>query len=112
MLFRSVSIWLPGGAAAADHVAPRNQMETMLADIWSEVLHARRVGIYDDLFDLGADSIHIFQICARCARSGLNVAPRDLLRRRTVAELAVNLEPPSSAKRTIARVSRDNFRGR
>ena len=100
------------GAAVADHVPPRNETETTLAGIWSEVLHAERVGIHDDLFDLGADSIHIFQICARCARAGLNVAPRDLLRRRTVAELAETLEALPSAKRTIARVSRENFRGR
>jgi len=102
----------PGRVAAADAVAPRNETEKTLAAIWGEVLHAERVGIHDDLFDLGADSIHVFQICARCARAGLNVAPRDLLRKRTVAELAETLTPQSAAKPTIARVSRESYRNR
>ncbi|HEX8117975.1 MAG TPA: amino acid adenylation domain-containing protein, partial [Pyrinomonadaceae bacterium] len=37
--------------------AARNAVEEMLSDLWREVLGVERVGIHDDFFDLGGDSI-------------------------------------------------------
>jgi len=48
----------PGaGEAAAEFVAPRTQVEEVLAGIWSEVLHRDRVGSGDDFFALGGHSL-------------------------------------------------------
>lgn len=46
-----------GLAQAATCVAPRNSIEEILAEIWCEVLRLEQVGIYEDFFELGGDSL-------------------------------------------------------
>jgi amino acid adenylation domain-containing protein/non-ribosomal peptide synthase protein (TIGR01720 family)/FkbM family methyltransferase len=70
------------------YVAPRNATEEILARIWSEVLKVERVGIHDNFFQLGGDSILNIQIVARAHRAGLRLSPSQLFKRPTVAELA------------------------
>lgn len=53
----NVSEVLSGG-----YVAPRNQTETRLAEIWQEVLEVDQVGIHDDFFELGGDSLLAIRI--------------------------------------------------
>jgi amino acid adenylation domain-containing protein len=69
-------------------VAPRNPMEQNLADIWAQVLGLDKVSVDDNLFELGADSIHLFQITSRANQAGLKVAPRQLLEHRTISAVA------------------------
>ena len=45
--------------------APRTPLEERLAEIWAQVLEIERVGIYDDFFQLGGDSILAAQLLAR-----------------------------------------------
>ena len=68
--------------------APRNQVEKTLARIWSNVLGVERVGVHDNFFDLGGDSILSIQIIARANQAGLGLTPRQLFQHQTVAELA------------------------
>ncbi|MDY7093719.1 MAG: non-ribosomal peptide synthase/polyketide synthase, partial [Acidobacteriota bacterium] len=72
----------------AGYEAPRNPLEQTLAEIWSEVLRVERVGIHDDFFELGGDSILSIQITSRAHRQGLRVTPRQVFEHPTVAELA------------------------
>ncbi|HEY0169900.1 MAG TPA: alpha/beta fold hydrolase, partial [Pyrinomonadaceae bacterium] len=44
-------------AARGEHVAPRTPTEAALAGMWAEILRAERVGVTDDFFALGGDSI-------------------------------------------------------
>jgi amino acid adenylation domain-containing protein len=87
--------------AAAKHARtePRSSLEIKLLKIWQEVLHATDIGTEDDLLDLGADSIHFFQITARANRDGIPVAAKQLLKCRTIAGLAAHLERAEAAKR-------------
>jgi amino acid adenylation domain-containing protein len=43
--------------AAQEFIAPRTETEKKLAAIWMEVLKVERLGIHDDFFDLGGDSL-------------------------------------------------------
>jgi aryl carrier-like protein len=52
------------------------------------VLGIERVGVNDNLFALGADSIHMFRIAARMMHEGIGLSARHLLRHPTIAELA------------------------
>ena len=52
-----------------EHVAANSPRERMLAEICADVLNLDRIGVEESLFDLGADSIHLFQIVARAERS-------------------------------------------
>jgi amino acid adenylation domain-containing protein len=98
-----------------EFVPPRTNQERMLADIWSEVLHLEQVGIQDNLFELGADSLHIFQIAARANKAGLKIAPAQFLKYRTISSLLAQLETEKSngtkpAMPAIVPVARDKFR--
>ncbi|HEX2516727.1 MAG TPA: condensation domain-containing protein, partial [Chloroflexota bacterium] len=71
-------------------VPPRTAAETTLAGIWAEVLGLplARVGVEDNFFALGGDSILSIQVVARATRAGLRLTPRQLFQHQTVAELA------------------------
>jgi aryl carrier-like protein len=76
---------LPGDEGPAP---PSTAEERLLASIWSEVLGVGPVGTHDNLFDLGGNSLLVFQITARAARAGYPITPRQLFEHPTVAELA------------------------
>jgi len=80
--------------AIAEFVAPRNEVEQTLADIWSAALQVPRVGIRDDFFGLGGDSIMSIQIIARAKQVGIHVAPLQIFQMRTIENLAASLRSP------------------
>ncbi|MFF0221630.1 amino acid adenylation domain-containing protein [Streptomyces sp. NPDC004629] len=75
-------------AAAAGRVAPRNAAERTLAQIWSELLGIPEIGIDDNFFDLGGDSILGLQVVSRAREAGLRLTAKHTFLRQTVAELA------------------------
>jgi amino acid adenylation domain-containing protein len=99
-------------ARQRDYVAPRTEQEKTLAAIWAEVLHLDRVGVQDNLFELGADSLHIFQIVARAGKAGMKIAPALILRQRTIAAVLEQMDrgTPAKAAPAIVAVSRDRYR--
>ncbi|MER6303761.1 amino acid adenylation domain-containing protein, partial [Kitasatospora sp. NPDC001539] len=62
--------------------------EHTLCTLFQEVLGLPAVGIDDDFFALGGDSIISIQLVSRARRAGLEISPRDVFTRRTVAALA------------------------
>ncbi|RYD18976.1 MAG: non-ribosomal peptide synthetase, partial [Verrucomicrobiaceae bacterium] len=100
--------------ASADReiVAPRNETETKLVDIWKQVLGNDRIGIEDDIFELGGDSILIFQITTRATRAGIALTPAQVFRLRTIAAISSDASAPAekSSTSTIQRVNRDAYR--
>jgi amino acid adenylation domain-containing protein/non-ribosomal peptide synthase protein (TIGR01720 family) len=75
-------------ADAAGHVAPRTEAESVLAAIWAELLGVERVGVTDDFFELGGDSILSIQVASRARQAGLAVSPREVFEHTTIAALA------------------------
>ncbi|HVR96911.1 MAG TPA: amino acid adenylation domain-containing protein, partial [Thermoanaerobaculia bacterium] len=78
----------PPDPAAEEAVAPRTLVEERLVAIWREVLGVPRVGVHDNFFTLGGDSILSIQVIARARRAGIALVPRMLFQHQTVAELA------------------------
>ena len=78
--------------------APRTVEEHAIARIWAELLNLPDVGVHDDPFDLGADSLIATQVVARIRdRFGLEM-PIPVVLESTVAELAARIaSPPSPA---------------
>ena len=74
--------------SARDHVAPRTEKEQALARIWAELLRFDAVGVNDNFFALGGDSILSIQIVARAREVGIELTPRQLFEHQTIAELA------------------------
>jgi acyl-coenzyme A synthetase/AMP-(fatty) acid ligase/aryl carrier-like protein len=79
-------------SAEGELIAPRTKTETTLAGIWAEVLGVERIGVTQDFFAIGGDSIRSIQIVARCKRAGLSVRPSDLFQHSTIAALAAFAE--------------------
>ncbi len=81
------------------YLAPRTPVEQELARIWAEVLGVERVGIGNNFFELGGDSILSIQVVSRARQAGLRLASRDMFVHQTIAELAtaVGVAPPPAA---------------
>ncbi len=74
------------------YVAPRSNLEQDLARIWSEVLDVDGVGVHDDFFALGGQSLAAMQIVSRIARQlGIEVPVKLLFDAPTVEALAAEL---------------------
>jgi amino acid adenylation domain-containing protein len=84
-------------AVEAEIQLPQTPTEVLLAGIWAETLQLERVSTNDDIFALGADSIHIFRITARANKNGLRMAAKLLIRHRTIAALARFLDETTTA---------------
>ncbi len=98
-------------AAAREIVRPRNETEEQLVEIWKQVLGKPDIGIQDDIFDLGGDSILIFQITTRANRAGISITPAQVFRLRTIAGLSTDQTPAETiASPSIQRVNRDAYR--
>ena len=70
------------------YVAPRNEVERTLAEIWQELLGISEVGVDDNFFELGGDSLVSIQIVARANRIGLHLTPQQVFQHQTIAAMA------------------------
>ncbi len=88
---------------------PTNATETLLVRIWTEVLGVSPIGIQDDFFELGGDSLIGLKMAARSRDLGAPVSIDQLFRHRTIRELAAAVEQVQMAEKipAIVRVSRD-----
>jgi len=77
-----------GGEGGHLFVAPRTAAEERLAGIVGELLRQPQVGVHDNFFALGGDSILAIQLVSRAARAGLRLTPRQIFEAPTVAGLA------------------------
>ncbi|MET7395817.1 amino acid adenylation domain-containing protein [Dactylosporangium sp. NPDC005572] len=75
----------PAGPAAP--VAPRDATEAAVARIWAEVLGSSDVGVQDNFFSLGGDSIRAVQLVGRLRAAGYHATVQDVFRHQSVAEL-------------------------
>ena len=70
-------------------VAPRTQAETIIAEIWKDVLRLNQTGIHDNFFELGGDSIMATQVVSRVREKfEVELSLRDLFTAPTVAQLS------------------------
>ena len=79
-------------ALAANYVAPRNDLEREVADIWAEVLGLEKVGIYDNFFELGGYSLLAIKIVARMRQSlQVEILLPNLFELPTIADLSARI---------------------
>jgi aryl carrier-like protein len=84
-------------AAEREVAAARTPAEAALCAIWAEVLRHDAVGIHDNFFDLGGDSILCIQVVSRAQQAGLPLTARDVFQHQTLAELALAAEDAAAA---------------
>ncbi|WP_367184874.1 amino acid adenylation domain-containing protein [uncultured Bradyrhizobium sp.] len=91
---------LPGliaSGATVPAVAPRSKLEAQLAAIWSKVLEVDGIGVDQDFFALGADSLAVTQVLSRLREQfGVDLTFGDVFDAGTIAALAVRLQASSA----------------
>jgi amino acid adenylation domain-containing protein/non-ribosomal peptide synthase protein (TIGR01720 family) len=70
------------------YVAPNSDLEIQLCGIWQEVLNLEKIGISDDFFRIGGDSILSIQLSSRLRKHGLNCSVSAIFDHRTITQLA------------------------
>ncbi|CAJ3130880.1 non-ribosomal peptide synthetase [Burkholderia pseudomallei] len=95
----------PARDAALGAVAPRNDTQRALCAIWQAVLRVPALGVTDNFFAVGGDSILSIQAAARAREQGIVFSARDIFRHQTVELLAAHVrwqQAPDEARRASA----------
>ncbi|MEU7260748.1 non-ribosomal peptide synthetase [Streptomyces rimosus] len=92
----------PDFAGQVSGRAPRTPVEETLCTLFAEVLGLERVGIDDDFFQVGGDSVMSMQLASRARRAGLNLTPRQVFEQSTPERLAEAVESDRAADRARA----------
>ncbi|NJO12540.1 MAG: hypothetical protein HC872_02735 [Gammaproteobacteria bacterium] len=90
---------VPRAGERGERVGARTAVEQLLVEIWQQVLGLERVGIEENFFGLGGDSIQSIQVVSRAQRAGLQLSTRQMFEHQSIAELAAHLQitaPPQS----------------
>jgi amino acid adenylation domain-containing protein len=74
------------------YVAPRNQVEQVLAEIWAEVLGVKKVGVFDHFFEIGGHSLSAARLIGRLkAILQVDVPLRSIFIEPTIAEMSKHI---------------------
>jgi acyl carrier protein len=75
------------------YIAPRNEIESNLAELWRQTLHIDCVGVQDSFFELGGDSVLAAQVLSLAQKNfGIRINPQDAFKAFTIERLAEMLE--------------------
>ncbi|MEV5412745.1 condensation domain-containing protein [Thermopolyspora sp. NPDC052614] len=94
---------LATGGPKNTFVAPRDDLERGIAEIWRDILGVERVGVHDDFFQLGGHSLLATRLAARiAAEHGVEFPLRKLFDNPTVAGIAAGLAEAGAGARQVA----------
>ncbi len=82
----------PSVKISDNFIAPTNENEIVLASVWSDVLKIEKVGIKDNFFSLGGDSIKSLQITTDLRIKGYLLKIKDIFELQTIEEIAKCLQ--------------------
>ncbi|MDO8805003.1 MAG: amino acid adenylation domain-containing protein [Elusimicrobiota bacterium] len=72
-----------------EYEAPRTELERRLLNIWQQVLGLPKIGIFDNIFSIGGDSIRTLRIAGLAQDQGLAVTVALILKNQSISELAL-----------------------
>ncbi|MFD8495080.1 amino acid adenylation domain-containing protein [Amycolatopsis sp. NPDC059657] len=90
----------PRPESADGYLAPVGAVQEQLCRIWADAVGVDRVGIEDNFFGLGGDSILAIQVVSKAQRAGLRMTSKDLFRWQTIAGLAPHVVAEQAVDRT------------
>ncbi|MGK7926524.1 MAG: amino acid adenylation domain-containing protein [Spirulina sp.] len=71
-----------------DFLAPETPIQKTLADIWQEILKIEPIGLGDNFFKLGGDSLLSIQLVAQASQAGIAITAQQILQYQTLEELS------------------------
>ncbi|MFC4590846.1 non-ribosomal peptide synthetase [Sphaerisporangium corydalis] len=79
-------------APSAAHVAPRDEIEGALAEVWADLLGVDRVGVHDNFFEVGGHSLRAVQLVNQVDRlTGIRISLRGLFLSPSIAGIKAQL---------------------
>jgi amino acid adenylation domain-containing protein len=78
--------------ATIEFLEPMDEMEENLVSIWKKVLGVDRIGVADNYFALGGDSLRVVQLVHEARHYGITIAAADVLRHQTIRRLRKALQ--------------------
>jgi acyl transferase domain-containing protein/acyl carrier protein len=83
----------PRPELSSTYIAPSNETEQKLADIWQNILGIKQVGIHDSFLELGGDSLLVIQVISRVHKIlHIELSVNKIFEKPTVAEIAQYIE--------------------
>ncbi len=84
--------------------APQSAIEIQLVELWQTLLKQDEIGINDNFFEIGGDSILSIQLVSRANKAGIGITTKQLFKCQNIAELAkvAQLEPLNQSDAEIA----------
>ncbi len=77
-----------GLESGVEYIAPRNEVEERLVEVWQQILGKEKIGIKDDFFQLGGDSFKAIRIAARLRKE---IIILDIYKNPTIETLAEHI---------------------
>ncbi|MNW61613.1 Surfactin synthase subunit 2 [compost metagenome] len=84
---KALPVPINNNSSETEYIAPSTDVQKLLAELWSTVIHIERVGIYDHFFELGGDSIKAIQVASRLLEAGYKVEIKHLFSHPVIADL-------------------------
>ncbi|MCP5054395.1 MAG: amino acid adenylation domain-containing protein, partial [bacterium] len=79
-------------AFTTEYAKPETKMEKILAEVWAEALGTKQVGVDDNFFEIGGDSIKTIMITAKLKKRQLKVNINDFFSYKTIRKLAMHVK--------------------
>ena len=86
------SLPAPEAPLGVEYVPPVSIEEKQLAEVWGDVLGVEKIGVNDNFFSVGGDSIKSIQIGSRMRTLGYEVTVQDIFSHQTIRQLSSNLK--------------------
>ena len=83
---------LPEVSIARQIDPPENEKESILAAIWARVLSTEQLGVKENFFELGGDSINAVRVVSMANDAGLDLSVADIFEYQTIRELCATRE--------------------
>lgn len=75
-----------------DFVAPRNDVESGLAEFWEEVLGVEKIGVHDNFFEIGGNSLLAVRLISMMEQQlGMKIGTATIFEAPTIADMAIRL---------------------
>ena len=74
--------------SCVEYIAPRNEKERVLVNVWQDALKTEGIGVRDNFFHLGGDSIKAIQVLSKLNAYGLKLEMKDLFKHPVIEEVS------------------------
>lgn len=96
-LLKEIPLQAVTGAVSAEAETPTQKI---LVEVWKQIFGAESVGIHDDFFDLGGDSLNVIETVLAAHLRGLTISPDMLVAHSTISDLSAAIDEAASGRKS------------